>query len=103
MVEKVLEVCLQLPGVAPQPCPRYSPADGGGGRVTEGLETAVKDRAEHRQRCCQGGSLSSSLFHEDNAFLPFADHGTGAPLRFLMFAEGLPLTGSGGVFSLMRV
>lgn len=43
MVEKVLEVCLQLPRVAPHPCPQYCPEDGGGGRVTEGLETAVED------------------------------------------------------------
>lgn len=63
------------------------------------LETTVKDRGEHGQRCCQGGSLSSSLCREDNAFLPFAGHGTGVPLGFLMSAEWLPLTGSGGVLS----
>lgn len=70
-----------------------SPVDGGGDRVTEGLaRTAAKDSGEHRQRCCQGGSVSSSLCHQDNAFLLFAGHGTGEPLRFLMSAEELPLT-----------
>lgn len=81
----------------------FSPVDGGGDRVTEGLaRTAVKDSGEHGQRCCRGGSggsVSSSLCYQDNALLLFAGHGTGAPLRFLKSAEELPLMGSGRVLS----
>lgn len=87
-------MCLQLPGITVGPtalsstssCGWWWGVGWGAESQRNWPETTVKDRGGHGQRCCRGGSLSSSLCREYNAFLP-------------SYSRGAPTQGSGGVLS----